>query len=183
MKVKKTKIKDLLIIEPRIYNDSRGFFFESYNQKIYDKSGIESKFVQDNESFSKRGTLRGFHFQKPPHAQSKLVRCSFGKVLDIAIDIRLNSPTYGHHVKVILSDKNKKQFYIPNGFAHAFLVLSDYAIFNYKVDNFYNPSSDSGIFWDDPSLNIDWGIDKSEIITSKKDSELKLINDLNSPFI
>ncbi len=183
MKVKKTKIKDLLIIEPRIYNDSRGFFFESYNQKIYDKFGIESKFVQDNESFSKRGTLRGFHFQKPPHAQSKLVRCSFGKVLDIAIDIRLNSPTYGHYVKVILSDKNKKQFYIPSGFAHAFLVLSDYAIFNYKVDNFYNPSSDSGIYWDDPSLNIDWGIDKSEIITSKKDSELKLINDLNSPFI
>ena len=183
MKVKKTKIKDLLIIEPRIYNDSRGFFFESYNQKIYDKFGIESKFVQDNESFSKRGTLRGFHFQKPPHAQSKLVRCSFGKVLDIAIDIRLNSPTYGHYVKVILSDKNKKQFYIPSGFAHAFLVLSDYALFNYKVDNFYNPSSDSGIYWDDPSLNIDWGIDKSEIITSKKDSELKLINDLNSPFI
>ena len=183
MKVKKTKIKDLLIIEPSIYNDSRGFFFESYNQKIYDKFGIESKFVQDNESFSKRGTLRGFHFQKPPHAQSKLVRCSFGKVLDIAIDIRLNSPTYGHYVKVILSDKNKKQFYIPSGFAHAFLVLSDYAIFNYKVDNFYNPSSDSGIYWDDPSLNIDWGIDKSEIITSKKDSELKLINDLNSPFI
>ena len=183
MKVKKTKIKDLLIIEPRIYNDSRGSFFESYNQKIYDKFGIESKFVQDNESFSKRGTLRGFHFQKPPHAQSKLVRCSFGKVLDIAIDIRLNSPTYGHYVKVILSDKNKKQFYIPSGFAHAFLVLSDYALFNYKVDNFYNPSSDSGIYWDDPSLNIDWGIDKSEIITSKKDSELKLINDLNSPFI
>ena len=182
MKVEQTSIKDLVVIEPEIFYDSRGYFFESYNQNLFIKKLGDFKFVQDNESKSSKGVLRGFHFQKPPFEQAKLVRCIEGEVLDVALDLRKNSSTYGKHEKVILSGDNKKQFFIPRGFAHAFLVLSETAIFSYKVDNIYAPQSDSGIIWNDPSLLINWGIDDSKLIISEKDKSLGVLKNFESPF-
>lgn len=182
MKVEQTSIEGLVVIEPEIFYDSRGYFFESYNQNLFIKKLGDFKFVQDNESKSFKGVLRGFHFQKPPFEQAKLVRCIEGEVLDVALDLRKNSSTYGKHEKVILSGDNKKQFFIPRGFAHAFLVLSETAIFSYKVDNIYAPQSDSGIIWNDPSLLINWGIDDSKLIISEKDKSLGVLKNFESPF-
>ena len=182
MKFNETNISGLVIIEPKVFNDTRGYFFEPYNKKKFDKHFGITNFVQDNESKSVYGVLRGFHFQKPPFQQAKLVRCIEGKVLDIAVDLRKNSCTYGKYEKVILSAENKKQFFIPRGFAHAFLVLSKSAIFSYKVDNYYNSELDSGIIWNDPNLSIDWGVIESELIISQKDKNLSLLHEINSPF-
>jgi len=182
LKVEQTSIEGLVVIEPEIFYDSRGYFFESYNQNLFIKKLGDFKFVQDNESKSFKGVLRGFHFQKPPFEQAKLVRCIEGEVLDVALDLRKNSSTYGKHEKVILSGDNKKQFFIPRGFAHAFLVLSETAIFSYKVDNIYAPQSDSGIIWNDPSLLINWGIDDSKLIISEKDKSLGVLKNFESPF-
>ena len=182
MKLINTKIEGLVVIEPKVYKDSRGFFFEPYNKSKFDEYFGITNFVQDNESKSSKGVLRGFHFQKPPYDQAKLVRCIDGEVLDIALDLRKKSNTFGQFEKVILSSENKKQFFIPRGFAHAFLVLSESAIFSYKVDNVYAPEYDDGIIWNDPNLSIDWGFDKSELIISEKDKKLILFSDFNSPF-
>ena len=182
MKITRTKIKDLIIIEPNIYKDERGYFIESFNKKKYDELNINTDFAQDNESKSTKGVLRGLHFQKPPYDQSKLVRCIQGKVLDVAVDIRTNSKTYGQHFSIILSDKNKKQFYIPKGFAHGFIVLSDHAIFSYKVDNDYSPNHDCGILWNDLDLNIDWKLNNINPIISKKDSSLSTFKELKKYF-
>jgi dTDP-4-dehydrorhamnose 3,5-epimerase len=182
LKILKTSIKDLVVIEPEIFYDSRGYFFESYNQNLFIKKLGDFKFIQDNESKSPKGVLRGFHFQKPPFEQAKLVRCIQGEVLDIALDLRKNSTTYGKYEKVLLSGENKKQFFIPRGFAHAFLVLSENAIFSYKVDNVYAPQSESGVMWNDPSLLIDWTIDESKLIISDKDKSLDLLTNIKSPF-
>jgi dTDP-4-dehydrorhamnose 3,5-epimerase len=182
MKIIDTKISGLKIIEPKIFTDSRGSFKESYNSINFKKNFGEINFIQDNESVSKKGVLRGFHFQKPPFEQAKLVRCLIGTVIDVAVDLRTNSATFGRYEKVLLSEKNNKQLFIPRGFAHAFLVLSDYALFSYKVDNIYSPDHDSGIIWNDPELNIDWHFDKSEIIVSEKDSKLKFLKDFEMIF-
>ena len=183
MKFTLTKIKDLIILEPKISEDNRGYFIESYNQKKFEKIVGKVLFVQDNESKSSFGVLRGLHFQKPPFDQAKLVRCIEGKVLDIAVDLRNGSKTYGQYLAIELSSENKKQLFVPRGFAHGFLVLSEFAIFTYKVDNIYAPNYDSGICWNDPTLNIDWGIDKSQIVVSEKDSKLSFFSDFKSPFI
>lgn len=182
MKLTETNISGLVVIEPKVFEDYRGFFFEPYNKLKFEKFFGEIDFVQDNESKSRKGVLRGFHFQKPPFAQAKLVRCIEGEVLDIALDLRKKSKTYGKYHKVILSGDNKKQFFIPRGFAHAFLVLSETALFSYKVDNIYSPKFDSGVIWNDPSLSIDWGFKESELIISEKDKNLNFISDINSPF-
>ena len=182
MKVIDTYIKGLKIIEPEVVNDSRGYFFEPYNKPKLKKFNLNFNFIQDNESLSTKGVLRGFHFQKPPFDQTKLVRCIRGEVLDIALDLRRKSETYGEYMKIILSGKNKKQFLIPRGFAHAFLVLSKDAIFSYKVDNPYNPKSESGIVWNDSLLSIDWGVSKEEIIISDKDMNLNFFEKFKSPF-
>ena len=182
MKFTLTKIKDLIILEPKISEDNRGYFIESYNQKKFEKIVGKVLFVQDNESKSSFGVLRGLHFQKPPFDQAKLVRCIEGKVLDIAVDLRNGSKTYGQYLAIELSSENKKQLFVPRGFAHGFLVLSEFAIFTYKVDNIYAPNYDSGICWNDPTLNIDWGIDKSQIVVSEKDSKLSFFSDFKSPF-
>jgi dTDP-4-dehydrorhamnose 3,5-epimerase len=182
LKLIKTSISGLIIIEPKVFSDSRGFFYEPYNKLKFDEYFGKTNFVQDNESKSVRGVLRGFHFQKPPFDQAKLVRCIEGKVLDFALDLRKNSPTFGDTESVILSGDNKKQFFIPRGFAHAFLVLSDSAIFSYKVDNVYAPDYDCGIIWNDPSLSIDWGVDEKDLIISDKDKKLDLLCNINSPF-
>ena len=182
MKLTKTNILGLTIIEPKIYYDSRGYFFESYNKKKFDQYFGITNFVQDNESKSEKGVLRGFHFQKPPFEQAKLVRCIEGSVLDVVLDIRNGSKTYGKHEKVILSGKNKKQFFIPRGFAHAFLVLSETAVLSYKVDNIYAPEHDSGVIWNDQSLSIDWEFDESKMIISNKDKKLDSLINIKSPF-
>jgi len=178
-----TSIKDLIVIQPKIFKDKRGYFYESFNLKTFKKNFGNINFVQDNESKSTKGVLRGFHFQKPPFDQAKLVRCLKGKVLDVALDLRKNSPTYGNFEKVILSEANKKQLFIPRGFAHAFLVLSKSAIFSYKVDNFYAPKYESGVIWNDPDLSIDWTLDQSKLIVSEKDKNLCILKNLKSPFI
>ena len=180
MKINKTFIEDLLIIEPQLFEDDRGFFYESYNKKNLDKV-INIVFVQDNESKSNRGVIRGLHFQKPPYAQTKLVRCVRGEILDVVIDIRKNSKTYGKSYSIKLSSENNKQLLVPKGFAHGFQVLSETAIVNYKVDNYYNPKSDSGIIWNDKLLSIDWNLDLKQII-SEKDLKLISFKDLKSPF-
>tara|TARA_B110000003_G_scaffold272020_1_gene307145 strand:+ start:431 stop:979 length:549 start_codon:yes stop_codon:yes gene_type:complete len=182
MKITKTSISGLVIIEPKVFNDSRGYFYEPYNKSKFNKLIGEINFVQDNESKSSKGVLRGFHFQKPPYDQAKLVRCINGEVMDIALDLRKKSNTYGKYEKVILSGENKKQFFIPRGFAHAFLVLSETAIFSYKVDNIYAPEFDSGVSWNDPNLLIDWGINELELIISEKDKSLSFLSEFNSPF-
>tara|TARA_B110000238_G_C16113317_1_gene433708 strand:+ start:1182 stop:1733 length:552 start_codon:yes stop_codon:yes gene_type:complete len=182
MKIITTSIKDLLIIEPEVFYDSRGYFVSQYIKENFDNNIGDIDFVQDNESKSSKGVLRGFHFQKPPNDQSKLVRCVLGEILDVVIDLRKNSSTYGKHKSLVLSSENKLQFFIPKGFAHAFLVLSEKAIVSYKVDNYYAPKSDCGIIYNDPQLNIDWGIDDSELIISEKDKKLSLLSDFESPF-
>ena len=180
MKISKTFIKDLLVIEPQLFKDDRGFFYETYNKKKLNKN-INIVFVQDNESKSNRGVIRGLHFQKPPHAQSKLVRCVSGEILDIAVDLRKNSKTYGKSFSIELSSENNKQLLVPKGFAHGFQVLSNEAIVNYKVDNFYNPKSDSGIVWNDKDLSIDWNLDLKPIL-SVKDLKLISFKEFKSPF-
>ena len=182
MRIIKTKIKDLIILEPEIFGDSRGYFIESYNQKKFEDIVGKVLFVQDNESKSTKGVLRGLHFQKPPFDQAKLVRCISGKVLDVAVDLRIRSKTYGQHIVVELSCENKRQLFVPRGFAHGFLVLSENAIFSYKVDNVYAPDYDSGIRWNDSKLNIKWGIDDSDILVSDKDSILPFFSDFKSQF-
>ena len=178
MKINKTFIEDLLIIEPQLFKDERGFFYESYNKNNLD---INIVFVQDNESKSYKGVIRGLHFQAPPFDQTKLVRCVSGNILDVAVDLRTNSKTYGKSFSIELSSENNKQLFIPKGFAHGFQVLSETAIVNYKVDNFYNPKSDSGIIWNDKDLSIDWNLDLKPIL-SKKDLKLISVKDLKSPF-
>ena len=182
MKFVNTSIEGLVIIEPTVFEDDRGCFLESYNKKKFEKAIGNISFVQDNESKSSVGVLRGLHFQKPPFAQAKLVRCIEGKVLDIAVDIRDGSETYGQHVIVELSGENKKQVFIPRGFAHGFLVLSESAIFAYKVDNSYAPVHDAGIRWDDPTLNIQWGVNESEVLVSEKDAKLPFFSEFETPF-
>ena len=182
MKFIKTELPDVVIIEPTVFGDSRGYFFESFNQKEFEENIGEIVFVQDNESKSTRGVLRGLHFQKPPFAQSKLVRCIAGLVLDIVVDIRKGSPTYGKHIAVELSGENKRQLFVPSGFAHGFVVLSETAIVAYKVDNWYAPESDAGIMWNDSILNIDWKIPPAEVKLSQKDQHLKSFLALETPF-
>ncbi|MDB4204819.1 dTDP-4-dehydrorhamnose 3,5-epimerase [Polaribacter sp.] len=182
MKFIKTSIEGLVIIEPRVFGDERGYFLESYNEKEFEQAICKVSFMQDNESKSSKGVLRGLHFQKPPFNQAKLVRCIEGRVLDVAVDIRKGSPTYGKHVAIELSGENKKQLHVPRGFAHGFSVLSETAIFAYKVDNKYAPESDSGIRYDDTELGIDWGLPQEEIQLSEKDKDLPSFKDLDSPF-
>ena len=182
MEIIKTEIEGLLVIKPRIFSDSRGYFFESYSKRDFEKEIGDAHFVQDNESKSSYGVLRGLHFQKPPYAQSKLVRVIQGRVLDVAVDIRKGSPTYGKWVAVELSAENKLQFFIPHGFAHGFSVLSDEALFQYKCDNFYHPEAEGAIAWDDPQLNIDWQLPKESIILSAKDTKHPSFAELDSPF-
>jgi len=173
MIVEETKLKGCFILEPTVFKDSRGYFFESFNQQKFNESiGLNINFIQDNESFSVNGTLRGLHYQKGEFAQAKLVRVIKGNVLDVAVDIRKESPTFGEHISLELSEENKKQLFIPRGFAHGFIVLSDTAIFSYKCDNFYNKESEGGIIYNDKDLNIDWKLDESELIFSEKDLEL-----------
>jgi dTDP-4-dehydrorhamnose 3,5-epimerase len=171
-----TTIPDVVMIEPKVWSDTRGYFFESYRDDLFQQHISHIDWVQDNESFSTYGTLRGLHYQLPPHAQSKLVRVVQGKVLDIAVDIRQSSPTFGKHVAVELSADNKRQLFIPRGFAHGFVVLSQTALFQYKVDNYYNKEADRGIAFNDPALGIDWQIDLSQVQLSDKDSKQPLLN-------
>ena len=182
MKIIKTPIADLLIIEPQIFNDDRGYFFESYNQKKFNDVNINSLFVQDNESKSTRGTIRGLHYQLSPYSQSKLVRVIDGVVYDVAVDLRKNSPTFGQWFGVELSAENKRMFYVPQGFAHGFSVLSDSAIFSYKCDNLYHRESERGIKYNDLTLNIDWKIKPEEAIISPKDQVHPLFNDAEMNF-
>ncbi len=177
-----TDIEGIVIIEPRIFTDTRGYFFESYSQRKFDEEIRPTKFVQDNESRSTRGVIRGLHFQKPPFAQAKLVRCIQGEVLDVAVDIRKNSPTYGQHVSVKLSESNHRQLFIPRGFAHGFAVLSDVAVFQYKCDNYYHPEAEGGISIADKSLGIDWLIDLTNATLSEKDMRHPLLKDFETPF-
>ncbi len=182
MKFIKTDIPEVFVIESTVYGDNRGYFFESFNQKEFEKHVGEINFVQDNESKSSKGVLRGLHFQKPPYSQAKLVRCIEGRVMDVAVDIRKGSSTYGKHVAVELSGENKRQLFVPRGFAHGFSVLSENAVFAYKVDNTYAPASDSGIRFNDEDLNIDWGLAAAEVQLSEKDKNLSFFKDLDSPF-
>jgi len=182
MTFKETPIEGLLIIEPKVWKDDRGYFYESFNQKRFAEAGIDLDFVQDNQSFSQKGTLRGLHAQAPPFEQGKLVRVIQGKVLDVAVDIRKGSPTYGKHFSSELSGENFLMFWIPPGFAHGFVTLEDNTIFTYKVTNLYDKVSELGLKWDDPELNIDWGINPEEIILSEKDKVLPCLKDLKTPF-
>lgn len=178
MKVRKTDIQDLLVIEPEIYGDSRGYFFESFSKKKFEAAtGVQADFVQDNESKSAYGVIRGLHFQKDPHAQAKLVRVVRGKVLDVAVDLRPDSPTYGRYHAEELSEDNHLQMFIPKGFAHGFSVLSDEAVLQYKCDGYYNPESEGGIAWNDPDLNIDWGIPAEKVILSAKDKDRQTLKE------
>lgn len=177
MKVIETDIEGVVIIEPKVFADERGYFFESFSQKEFEEKVCKTTFVQDNESKSTYGVLRGLHFQMMPYAQSKLVRVVKGSVLDIAVDIRKGSPTFGKHIAAELSEENKLQFFVPRGFAHGFVVLSDEAIFQYKCDNYYAPQSEGGIMWNDPDLNIDWQIPVEDIILSGKDKNNPLLSE------
>ena len=182
MEVIKTGIEGVVIIEPRIFKDSRGYFFESYSKREFDEKVRPIDFVQDNESMSTRGVMRGLHFQRPPFTQSKLVRCVKGRVLDVAVDIRKGSPTFGKHVAVELSEENHRQFFVPRGFAHGFAVLSDVAVFQYKCDNYYHPEADGGISIADTSLGIDWRIDSATAVLSEKDLKHPLLKNFDTPF-
>lgn len=173
MRVEETYLKGCYVITPRIFEDERGYFFENFNKKIFEKeTGVRASFVQDNESKSSKGVLRGLHFQTGKYAQSKLVRVSKGKVLDVCVDIREDSPTFGKYLSIILDDKTHKQLYIPKGFAHGFFVLEDDTIFSYKCDNFYNKKAESGIIYNDEDLNIDWKTTESQLLISEKDKQL-----------
>ena len=177
MEYKETEIKGVFVIEPKVFNDARGYFMEAWKREEFEAHVGKVDFVQDNESKSSYGVLRGLHFQKGACSQAKLVRVIKGRVLDVAVDLRKSSPTFGRHVMVELSDENKRQFFIPRGFAHGFLVLSEEAIFTDKVDNVYAPHADGGIRWNDPQLGIDWPIDPQEVQTSEKDLNLPLLKD------
>ena len=182
MEIIKTGIEGLLILEPRIFKDTRGYFFESFSQREFEEKVGPVHFVQDNESMSTYGVMRGLHFQRPPFTQSKLVRCVKGAVLDVAVDIRKGSPTYGQHVAVELTADNHRQFFIPKGFAHGFAVLSETAVFQYKCDEFYHPEADAGISILDESLGIDWRIPMDKAILSDKDTRHGMLADFQSPF-
>lgn len=187
MDVIKTNIDGVLIIEPQVFKDPRGYFFESFSKRDFDEKvvpilGNKVNFVQDNESMSSYGVMRGLHFQRPPFTQSKLVRCVKGAVLDVAVDIRKGSSTYGQHVAVELTEDNHRQFFVPRGFAHGFAVLSEIAIFQYKCDEFYHPEADGGISIIDDSLGIDWRIPKEKALLSEKDTKHALLKDFDSPF-
>ena len=182
MEIIKTAIEGVVIIEPRLFKDERGYFFESFSQREFDEKVGPVRFVQDNESMSSYGVMRGLHFQRPPFTQSKLVRVVRGAVLDVAVDIRKGSPTYGQHVAVELTEDNHRQFFIPQGFAHGFAVLSATAIFQYKCDNFYAPQADGGISILDTSLGIDWRIPTDRAVLSEKDTRHPLLCDFDSPF-
>jgi dTDP-4-dehydrorhamnose 3,5-epimerase len=176
MTITPTPLAGCFVLVPRVFNDERGFFFESYNTKTFNEAaGATIDFVQDNQSFSTKGVLRGLHLQKGEHAQSKLVRVTLGEVLDVAVDLRKESPTYGQYHSVLLSDKNNTQFFIPRGFAHGFVVLSDKAIFQYKCDNYYNKGSEGGLHYADPALAINWNLSTDELIVSDKDKELPFL--------
>lgn len=188
MEVIKTNIEGPVIIEPKVFKDARGYFFESFSQREFDEKvaipqyGKPIIFVQDNESMSSYGVMRGLHFQRPPFTQSKIVRCVKGKVLDVAVDIRKGSPTYGQHLAVELTEDNHRQFFVPKGFAHGFVVLSETAIFQYKCDEFYHPEADGGINIQDESLGIDWQIKMEDALLSDKDTKHELLKDFDSPF-
>lgn len=182
MEIIKTDIEGLLIIEPKIFRDTRGYFFESFSQREFEEKIGPIHFVQDNESMSSYGVMRGLHFQRPPYTQSKLVRCVKGAVLDVAVDVRVGSPTYGKHVAVELTEENHRQFFIPKGFAHGFAVLSETAVFQYKCDEFYHPEADGGISILDETLGIDWRIPSIDAILSEKDKHHPLLKEFDSPF-
>jgi len=179
MKIIETEIQGLFIIEPDVYGDSRGYFFESFNKRRFEEqTGINVDFVQDNESRSTYGVVRGLHFQRPPHAQAKLVRVVSGRVLDVAVDLREGSPTYGRHVAVELSGENHRQVFIPKGFAHGFSVLSEEAVFQYKCDDYYAPETEGAVAWDDPDIAIDWRIPADDMILSEKDKKHPRLSEL-----
>lgn len=182
MKVLQTDIEGVVVIEPELFEDSRGYFFESFSEREFCEKVCNTHFVQDNESRSIYGVVRGLHFQRPPHTQSKLVRITKGRVLDIAVDIRYGSPTFGKYVAVELSEENRRQCFIPKGFAHGFVVLSEEAVLQYKCDDYYAPKSECSIAWNDPDIGIDWKIDESDIILSAKDMENPLLSDLEPIF-
>lgn len=181
MQIIYTPIEGLVILEPRIFHDARGYFYESYNQQKMSELGIDTIFVQDNQSYSQKGVIRGLHFQRPPFAQAKLVRVIKGKVLDVAVDIRKSSPTYGQHYSVLLTGDNHRQFFIPEGFAHGFVALEDNSIFTYKCSQFYHKEAEMSIRYNDPILNIDWGLDEAPIMT-EKDLCGVLFDQFNTPF-
>ncbi len=182
MEVIKTEIEGVVIIEPRIFKDDRGYFYESFSQREFEEKVCRTTFVQDNQSKSSYGVLRGLHFQKPPYCQSKLVRCIKGAVLDVAVDIRKGSPTFGKYVAVELTEENHRQFFVPRGFAHGFAVLSEEAVFQYKCDNFYNKESEGSVAWNDPELDIDWRIPFDKVLLSEKDKLSKNIADADYLF-
>ena len=183
MEIIKTDIDGVFIIEPKVFGDSRGYFFESFNAREFAlKTGLDVNFVQDNESMSHYGVLRGLHFQNPPYAQSKLVRVVQGKVVDVAVDIRRDSPTFGKYVMAELTGENHRQFFVPRGFAHGFAVLSDVAVFQYKCDNFYAPASEGAIAWNDPDIAIPWPVPASDVELSEKDKKHPFLKDIVSPF-
>jgi len=182
MQFKETNIPDVLIIEPQVFGDERGYFFESFNQKAFEEHVGKIDFVQDNESKSSKGVLRGLHFQKPPFTQAKLLRCIEGKVLDVAVDLRKDSPTYKKYISIELSGENKKQVFVPKGFAHGFLVLSETATIAYKVDEYYAPDYDSGIAWNDEDIAVDWGVSIEEVQLSGKDQKLQPLSQIDNPF-
>ena len=183
MEIIKTKIDGVLIIEPKVFGDARGYFFESFNAKEFaEKTGLNITFVQDNESCSRYGVLRGLHFQLPPFTQSKLVRVVKGKVVDVVVDIRKGSPTYGKYEMCELTEENHRQFFVPKGMAHGFVVLSDNAVFQYKCDEFYHPEAEGAIAWDDPDIAIQWPVSAKDIILSEKDKHHPLLKDFDTPF-
>ena len=183
MNIIKTDIEGPLIVEPLIHGDARGYFFESFNaREFYKQTGYNTQFVQDNESRACYGVVRGLHFQKPPYAQAKLVRVVQGKVLDVAVDIRKDSPTYGRYISTLLSDENHRQFFIPRGFAHGFAVLSGVALFQYKCDEYYHPEAEGALAWDDVQLAIDWKVPSDKVILSEKDKHHPSLADFDSPF-
>lgn len=182
MNIIETPIKDLVIIEPKVWADERGYFFESYNQQLFKNLGIDADFVQDNQSFSYKNALRGLHAQATPYAQGKLVRVIQGRVLDVAVDIRKKSPTYGQHFSIELSGENKKMFYVPPGFLHGFVTLEDQTIFSYKCTALYHKNAEVGVIWNDEDLGINWGIDANDALISPKDAVLPKFSEIESPF-
>ena len=182
MKITKTKIEGVVVLEPQVFGDQRGYFFESFSQRVFEECVGKISFVQDNESKSSYGVVRGLHYQYPPYTQAKLVRVVKGRVLDVAVDLRKQSTTFGQHVAIELSEDNKKQFFVPRGFAHGFAVLSEEAIFQYKCDNFYSPQSEGAIAWNDPDLNIDWRIPAEKVVLSEKDSKHPRLKDWQNVF-
>ena len=183
MEVIKTAIPEVVILEPKVYQDDRGYFFEAFSEEVFSRLVTPTHFVQDNESRSSYGVVRGLHFQAPPHAQAKLVRVVKGSALDVAVDLRKGSPSYGTHVAVELSEENHRMLFIPRGFAHGFSVLSPDAIFQYKCDNYYAPQSEGAVAWDDPTLSIDWRVPTPDVILSAKDSHHPCLDEFDTPFI